>query len=168
MKIRKRSGSIETAGNNIDYNDGPLEARSKNRQVLDRMYNDLASRAGVLGKLDSKLFQEADGTYVRRMVDRSPAEYQEGGEMMSEGPSRGMDQEGLMRVKQMHEQALQANDMEKAGQIEMMVKEVYENSDEETRGMIDELFPELGFMAEGEEEEQPQPMMKRGGVLYKF
>lgn len=85
-----------------------------------------------------------------------------------EGPSRGMDQEGLMRVKQMHEQALQANDMEKAGQIEMMVKEVYENSDEETRGMIDELFPELGFMAEGEEEEQPQPMMKRGGVLYRF
>ena len=134
MNIRKRSSSIETAGNNINYNDEPLEARSKNRQDVDRMYNDLASRAGVLGKMDSKLFQEADGTYVRRMVDRSPAEYQEGGEMMTgeapEGPSRGMDQEGLMRVKQMHEQALQANDMEKAGQIEMMVKEVYENSDE--------------------------------------
>lgn len=80
MKAKKstknKKGSISRASN-INYNDKPLEARSKNRQVVDRMYNELASRAGVLGKLPSKLFQEPDGTYVRRMVDRSPANYKE-------------------------------------------------------------------------------------------
>ena len=97
--------------------------------------------------------------------------YEMGGNVASAPQQQQLDQEGLMQMKQMHEEAAQKGDMEKVGQIEMMIKEVYENSDERTKEMIDELFPELSYMSdEVESEGQPQQgmMMKKGGVLYKF
>jgi len=174
MRIKKRDEGIQRAGQRVNYDNSrsSIEVSSPSRQVLDRMYNDAAAKAGVLGKLESQLTKDGD-QYTRRLVDRSYAEYEEGG-MMSD---QQMDQEGLMQMKQMHEEAAQKGDMEKVGQIEMMIKEVYENSDERTKEMIDELFPELSYMSdEVQGEEQPLQgmeggagmMMKKGGVLYKF
>ena len=171
MRIKKRDEGIQRVGQRVNYDNSrsSIEVSSPSRQVLDRMYNDAAAKAGVLGKLESKLTKDGD-QYTRRLVDRSYAEYEEGG-VVSAPQQQQMDQEGLMQMKQMHEEAAQKGDMEKVGQIEMMIKEVYENSDERTKEMIDELFPELSYMSdEVEREEQPSQsaMMKKGGVLYKF
>ena len=169
MRIKKRDEGIQRVGQRVNYDNSrsSIEVSSPSRQVLDRMYNDAAAKAGVLGKLESKLTKDGD-QYTRRLVDRSYAEYEEGGVVNT---PQQMDQEGLMQMKQMHEEAAQKGDMEKVGQIEMMIKEVYENSDDRTKEMIDELFPELSYMSdEVESEEQPPQgmMMKKGGVLYKF
>lgn len=174
MNIKKRRSGVERVGQPVNYDDSrsSIEARSTNRQVLDRLYNDMASRAGVLGKLDSTLSRDESGEYVRRLKDRSYAEYEEGGEMMMQGmqgqqPSQSDPQQAVMQMKQLHEEATQSGDMEKVGQIEMMIQELHEKSDEKVKQMIDEMFPELDFLSQGMEEEEQ--MMKRGGaMLYKF
>ena len=173
MNIKKRRSGVERVGQPVNYDDSrsSIEARSTNRQVLDRLYNDMASRAGVLGKLDSTLSRDESGEYVRRLKDRSYAEYEEGGEMMMQGmqgqqPPQSDPQQAVMQMKQLHEEATQSGDMEKVGQIEMMIQELHENSDERVKQMIDEMFPELDFL--GQEPEEGQMMKGGGAMLYKF
>ena len=60
----------------INYDTGPAySATSKSRSIADKKYNFKASGSG----LDSKLYQNPDGSYTRKSVDSSPAEYKKGG-----------------------------------------------------------------------------------------
>ena len=64
--------------NTINYDIGPAySATSKSRSVADKKYHHIASGSG----LDSKLYQNPDGSYTRKSVDSSPAEYKKGGKM---------------------------------------------------------------------------------------
>tara|TARA_E500000318_G_scaffold107082_1_gene115882 strand:- start:2089 stop:2478 length:390 start_codon:yes stop_codon:yes gene_type:complete len=62
----------------INYDIGPAySATSKSRSVTDKKYHHKASGSG----LDSKLYQNPDGSYTRKSVDSSPAEYNKGGKI---------------------------------------------------------------------------------------
>jgi|TARA_Y100000289_G_scaffold2500_1_gene2392 hypothetical protein len=82
MKIKKyKKGGKNKKGkkrNTINYDIGPAySATSKSRSVADKKYHHIASGSG----LDSKLYQNPDGSYTRKSVDSSPAEYKKGGKM---------------------------------------------------------------------------------------
>lgn len=64
----------------VDFSSGPAyESKSTSRQVADRKYDAIG---GFNSGLDSKLTMDADGNYVRRSVDSSPA-YKNGGKTKS-------------------------------------------------------------------------------------
>jgi hypothetical protein len=75
MKAKKKGGK---RGKSINYDTGPAySATSKSRSIADKKYYSKAGRSG----LDSKLYQNTDGSYTRKSIDSSPAEYGKGGKV---------------------------------------------------------------------------------------
>ena len=79
MKAKKRKVKRSKP---INYDIGPAySATSKSRSVADKKYHHKASGSG----LDSKLYQNPDGSYTRKSVDSSPAEYKKVGKIKKKG-----------------------------------------------------------------------------------
>lgn len=89
--------------------------------------------------------------------------------------SEGMKQ--LQMLKAAHDKAIEEKNMEMIGKIETVIKDMYDQMDGRGRELISDLFPDLDFMVdpeeereemmEGEREEGPtmQQMMAAGGEL---
>ena len=78
MKAKKKKEILPQS--KVDYSTGPAyEAKSKSRQVVDKMYD---AKGGNKSGLESKLTMDADGNYIRKSVDSSPA-YSKGGKVKS-------------------------------------------------------------------------------------
>ena len=89
--------------------------------------------------------------------------------------SEGMKQ--LQMLKAAHDKAIEEKNMEMIGKIETVIKDMYDQMDERGRELISDMFPDLDFMVdveeereemmEGEREEGPtmQQMMAAGGKL---
>lgn len=77
MKVMKKGSKVKRIKSQMEgdkMNMPAFEAKSKSRSAADKMYADKASGSG----LESKLYQDSDGNYIRRSVDSSPA-YRKGG-----------------------------------------------------------------------------------------
>ena len=75
MKAKKKGSKRAKP---INYDTGPAySATSNSRSVADKKYNAKAAGSG----LKSKLFRNPDGSYTRKSVDSSPAEYKGGGKL---------------------------------------------------------------------------------------
>ena len=89
--------------------------------------------------------------------------------------SEGMKQ--LQMLKAAHDKAIEEKNMEMIGKIETVIKDMYDQMDERGRELISDMFPDLDFMVdveeereemmEGEREEGPtmQQMMAKGGYM---
>lgn len=89
MKAKKKGGK---RGKSINYDTGPAySATSKSRSIADKKYNAKAEGSG----LGSKLYQNADGSYTRKSIDSSPAEYSKGGKLkVGKRKAKFKDEEG--------------------------------------------------------------------------
>ena len=85
-------------------------------------------------------------------------QYAEGGQM-----SEGMKQ--LQMLKAARDKAIEEKNMEMIGKIETVIKDMYDQLDERGREVISELFPDLDFMMDSEEEASEAGMMAEGGEL---
>jgi hypothetical protein len=89
--------------------------------------------------------------------------------------SEGMKQ--LQMLKAAHDKAIEEKNMEMIGKIETVIKDMYDQMDERGRELISDLFPDLDFMVDVEEEREEmmeeereegptiQQMMAAGGSL---
>jgi len=96
-----------------------------------------------------------------------PAEDQQ----MSEGAKQ------LQMLKAAHDKAIEEKNMEMIGKIETVIKDMYDQMDERGRELISDLFPDLDFMVDVEEEREEmmeeereegptmQQMMAAGGYM---
>ena len=96
-----------------------------------------------------------------------PAEDQQ----MSEGAKQ------LQMLKAAHDKAIEEKNMEMIGKIETVIKDMYDQMDERGRELISDLFPDLDFMVDVEEEREEmmeeereegptiQQMMAKGGYM---
>jgi len=80
-------------------------------------------------------------------------QYAEGGQM-----SEGMKQ--LQMLKAARDKAIEEKNMEMIGKIETVIKDMYDQLDERGREVISELFPDLDFMMDSEEEAREAGMME--------
>lgn len=89
--------------------------------------------------------------------------------------SEGMKQ--LQMLKAAHDKAIEEKNMEMIGKIETVIKDMYDQMDERGRELISDMFPDLDFMVDVEEEREEmmeeereegptmQQMMAAGGYM---
>ena len=75
--------------------------------------------------------------------------------------SEGMKQ--LQMLKAARDKAIEEKNMEMIGKIETVIKDMYDQLDERGREVISELFPDLDFMMDSEEEAREAGMMEEEG-----
>ena len=80
------------------------------------------------------------------MAEGGPMPQPEGEGQMSEGMKQ------LQMLKAAHDKAIEEKNMEMLGKIETVIKDMYDQLDERGREAISQLFPDLDFMVDDQEE----------------